>query len=439
MASGLADASLLSGELFANYYNPANGGKKAYWPVQAAEAAWLRFTPPPAENGIKGYAAGSLTYVSASDIKSLDDQRLIAKLDEAYAEYSKSGFLLSAGKKNILWGRSDTINPTDFHTGTDQTVLNSESHVTRNSSTGLHMRLRPKYEKVVCQQRRRGKCTLWEEIEKESEWALEAVATPLFADTKPIYGLIDLPSTVTIEKTEKPEVSFGNTEYALKISRSGKGWDFSASGFRGFNHTPMLFETKRGLSGTTPVVKVTPKFAAISAFGADGSFEHNGFVYTAEFAMTWTEVSKANTEVVPLSSYQGVLGVDREVFDYFRLIVQGIYLHYPQYVDPNMIADSITRAIAFYNQTALRAQKKTQFGNSLHAIYDNPDSKFKFDLFALSYYGPNDGYAQPKLTYKWTDSFHVTIGALMFWGAKTTPLGSVRDLNSEFAELKYFF
>lgn len=428
----------LSGRLYTDIYNPIYP-EYSRRITQASELLWLDLNTDKKARW-QFHATGFFLAIPTSNIPDLATNRSSALLHEGYLKYSYKGFNLLAGKKMIRWGKADTINPTDLHTGTDQTILSSEPEINRLAGTSIMVTWRPTITKLRCRKRNSArKCLSIARSERSSSWFFEGVLTPIIPNTKLLTGFSALPEDVRTLPVRQPTITWGNSEYALKIGYSGIGWDFSVLGFQGWNHRPFYGIPETVVESTGPVLQLTPHYRRQRAFGFDFSTTLGRTVINGEAVWILTNNTNAKSALYPPPRLEAVLGLEYELFENFHMILQGIHSYYPALKSPTLESDPILVEIAKANAMIGRFQQAKQFGNSLRFIYDDPEQSHKFELFYTKFYEASDGYFQSKWTYKWTDSVDTSLGVDFYLGKPETPLGSLKNLSSSFFQLRYLF
>lgn len=438
-----AEAQWLKGELFTNYYNPHYQNRSASsripetvkGPNQFAQGIWLRPDLKTDDGAWRFALSASAQNISESHISGLEEKRTIGKLHEAYAQWTSDGFQISAGRKMTLWGKSDLINPTDYFSGIDQESLNYDPNFTRTAGTGIEVVWRPAVERLVCSERRGRFCRKNTKVTTASDWTFTFIFNPIAAETKLLYGLKRLSSEVRILPTEKPKYS----EVAAKVGYSGKLWDMSVSAYKGVDHRPLFFETRQDLSGPPPVLDVEPRYVPVSSVGLDGSATLGSIVLTYETAYTSTENSSAETSLLPPPRLDSVVGLTFEPMNNFYVTAQSVIYVFAKLKKYTDESDPVDRSIGEANSLIARTRTRTEVGNSLNLVYDDPETKFRAEFFIFQLGEPAYGQVQLKTTYRVTNELHASLGAEVYYGDETTTLGSFRDLSSEFIELKYHF
>lgn len=72
------------------------------------------------------------------DLNHPTETSVFYQLREAYVSYLSEGSDLRAGQQIIPWGKSDGINPTDYFTAKNYTLLNPDDEVKRTGAPALN-------------------------------------------------------------------------------------------------------------------------------------------------------------------------------------------------------------------------------------------------------------------------------------------------------------
>jgi hypothetical protein len=187
-------------------------------------------------------------------------------LDEVYADLYFGDFDIRLGKQIYAWGRADGFNPTDNLTSWDYTdVLDTDAE-----RIGL-ISARVTY--------------------YFGDWSLEGVLAPLFTpsqlpdvtsrwwpDMPPVapnpashlVGDPTLSARYIFARPVFPEDGMKSTQYALRLSGTSGGWDYSFSWFDGFDNLPAV-HTRSVVNSTFTNAIITQQYQyhRRRAIGAD--------------------------------------------------------------------------------------------------------------------------------------------------------------------------
>jgi hypothetical protein len=347
-------------------------------------------------------------------------------LREGYLSYSQDGWDIKVGKQIIPWGKSDAINPTDFLSGKDYTILNPDEEVRRTGATGVQMS--------------------WVPSAGTSAWTFTGVWLPIFAQSKNLIDSSVLSPTVVLAGIDEPDVEISNSEVAGKLAYSGDGWDVSLSGFSGWDHRPLFEEKRRYFVGTTPFIEMVQGFRRINAVGVDGSWAGEKWIFRGESAFVQTENYDGTFTTVTPSHWDTVLGVERPFGDHLRIQFQAVTRYFPNYKDPeetvvvnDPVSTVVNRQIAMANALVSGYQDQFIPSGTLRVSYTDEANHWDGEVFYLQNMVGSDYLVRPKFSVAATDSLRLTAGADLYGGPRDRPLGALRSYSSLFIEAKYVF
>ncbi|MGZ3649979.1 MAG: hypothetical protein ACXVB9_05735 [Bdellovibrionota bacterium] len=348
------------------------------------------------------------------------------RLREGFAEYFQNGLQLRAGKQIIPWGKSDGINPTDFLSAKQSNFLNHDSEVSRAGGVSLLASLTPG--------------------SGASPLNFTAVIQPVFPESDYLVPPAALPAGVTLTGTDHPESNAKNTEAAGKVSYAGEGWDSSVSYFHGYDHQPVFAELSHAaVSPTLVTLRAHRIFQRLNAAGADASYSSGALIYRLETAYFWTENNDGLNPMKTPSHWDAVAGLERPLWEKFRLQGQLISRLFPRYTDPQLttgadpVSAAINREVATTNALLQQYQHRWNTASTLRASYSLTDPNFTAEM--LWYQGFNDGdyYLRPMVSYALKEFLNLTLGYDHYGGPTDKSIGSLQSYNAVFTELKATF
>lgn len=417
----------LSGRLFIDAYLPTDTPVANKTFQQFTGSLWLESNPVfTDEMGSKWIYQGDV-FDGPNSIVSGESREthLESSLREGYLYYRSGSLDLTAGQQIIPWGKSDGINPTDFHTAKNNSFFNPDDEVKRRGAASVKLNFTPE--------------------EGAAPWTFTTIWTPIFARSKHLISSQSIPSGVTLRDPEAPPVTFSNGEISEKVAYTGSGWDASLSYFNGWNHKPELQERSHRLLGFTPVVDVEQVFRRIQAVGMDGSYSTELWVYRIESAYIVTENHDGENPLVMPTHWDSVLGAERPFGDHFRVQGQFVMRYFPRFKSadqvsgPDAVSTGVNRTLASTNALLLGYQEQNQPAGSLRVSYTDQENAFESEIFFLQNFNGSDFLIRPKMSYGWTDLIRSTLGAEVYGGPTSKPLGALHPYNSIFFETKYTF
>ena len=298
LAAVAADRPTIGGKLFGNAYLPTHNFKQ-HQNQQALLGLLLKSEMRLTEN--TNTRADLL--INAMPGHNLRNDSILTEvrtdyfleIREAYINFNKDDVQLKIGALMLPWGKSDGINPTDYLTAKNFTILNSDDEMRRRSAWGSEFQFIPNA--------------------GTSPWNFTVIALPVTARTALLLPKDMIPAGVAIAKVNPQSFTLNNTEYAGKISYNGEGWDGSLSIFSGLEHLPSFVEISRQLNALGAVELVfAPTFAKVKKIGGDFSISSSNYVFRLENAYTKTENSEGRFPAILPDHYDAVVGAERPLF-----------------------------------------------------------------------------------------------------------------------------
>ncbi|NOX87989.1 MAG: hypothetical protein GXO77_03115 [Calditrichaeota bacterium] len=356
-----------------------------------------------------------------------DPSRNRIYLDEAYINLYLGDFDIRVGKQIYAWGRADGFNPTDNLTAWDfSDILDTEDEKIGVVSARVNYYF--------------------------GDWSMEAVLEPSFTASvlpdgaasrwwlkmppvvpNPAYpqaGLPTLKAAYVIAPPVLPDQGVRSTQYALKLSGTARGWDFSVSWFDGFDDLPSIHTaTVVDSAFTSALITLQPKYHRRRAIGADFATAFNRLGVRGEAAYYLTEDWNGVDPDVDDPYLQYVLGLDYT----FRDVLPGkdlfILLQWVQEVQtPNRNT--------VYRETDLNHLfRKSIIGKADLSLGDFT----KLTVEGVGNLATDDWWIRPGLEWAATDGVKLLITADLLGGVDNSFFGSFRDNRRLQFRLKYSF
>jgi hypothetical protein len=339
------DPLALSGSLRAGYWssNRELDNQHNFTPA----SAWLKSTP----NLGDGWRLRAEGWVA--DERPLEGEKPQAELREALVSWHRDELDFSFGRRIVAWGRADKINPTDFVSSRDFTLLFPDD-----------------------EDQRRGN--------------LMATASRSFGDlTATVYWLPELrPNVYPIE--EPPGVNvldqdgrFDARQFAFRIDQVGRGFDWSISYFDGLDRDPDARIESVDAAG---FVTVRPLYRRARQVGADFATTLDRFGLRGEVAYRQAADRTGTNFFEKGDTISAVLGVDRDLSDSVNVNLQYVVHHVIDYDDPRDIPDPglsllTEKAALISNQVT-----QTQHGPSFRVFYIGLNDTLTLELAAVGYF-----------------------------------------------------
>jgi hypothetical protein len=390
--------------------------------IQSSYSAWLDFKARPSDRS-------TFTVVGQFDtfLKNMTENSKASfspKIREAFFSFQNESTDFRIGQQIIPWGKSDGVNPTDYFSAKDFTLLNPDEEVKRLGAPALQLNYTPK------------------------NGASPVTFTGIFQAAYPAVKLMiperAVPSGILFQKYPSAPTLFRDDtiEYGGKIAYLGNTFDFSISAYRGVNHfAQYVFDSS--------INQVSPKNIQQSAVGADLSFTSGSYVVRAESAYFIPDQGPKNTAlhgVLQPEHWDTIIGVERSFFDDFRAQIQFLYRYHLDWLDPASISTplpaltSIQQTLARANALLLNYQRASNPGATFRVGYASDSSDWTADLFLVGYFAQGyDFLLRPQLSYQPAEGWKWTAGADWYGGNESRPLGALAKNSSLFLEGRYLF
>jgi hypothetical protein len=324
--------------------------------------------------------------------------RTTSRLREAYVQGEWGDWSLKLGRQIIAWGRADRVSPSDVLSPRDLTVLSGEDEEQRNGLNALQTRYQ------VTQQ-----------------VSLAAVIAQFEPNRLP---QAQLPAGL-IRGIEP-----NRTEWALKVDRSGTGWDGAISFYDGFDRNPRFWGGVSKLG--SPVFQNA--FERHQVLALDFASSAGRWTFRAEAA----HIRATPTCVAcPLDSrrvQRWILGVDRDFGDAANLNFQLFGVQRSGYTDPSALAaplfalgQAVDRLNGEYGarETGVTLRLSDRFLND----------RLRVELGAVMEFKNNSAVLRPRLSYAFNDRVSLRAGVDQFSGPAQSFFGARRKNNLAFVEL----
>lgn len=380
---------------------------------QVSASLWLRARPRMTE-------ATSSTIELAVDrieVGPTDSQRFRFALRDAYVSLHKGGWLLRAGQQIIPWGSSDVVNPTDFLTAHDYSFYAVETEKTRSGAISVLV------------------SHAWPHVETT------VVATPIPPSTVLLLPPSALPMGIKLIEPVPFDTKLENTEVAAKVKFSGRKWDLAFVGFRGFNHTPEFELVSADDNGAV----VRQNHHGIVAGGFDGSTSVGRLVARLEGSVVRTKNDNGSDPTIQPTYAYGVFGLERPLGDRVRVQAQAIARTYPRWSAPAtaMGADPATtsamQGVAAANALILDYQDRARTSATLRVSYLSAEERWAAEVFGAVNFIGGDFLVRPLVVWHPTEAVAIQLGADIYGGPRTRPLGAMHPFNGVFLQTSFAF
>lgn len=321
---------------------------------------------------------------------------------EAYGAAGFGNWDLGAGRQLIVWGKADSVNPTDVISVRNFTLLTPADE---DQKTGVGT-LRTTYNR--------------------DDLRLSALWLPEFRP-----NTLPLPPTPGV-RFEERDPSRPHQQWALRAERSSERIDWSASYFDGYDKSPDLRADSAGTSG----VLVGLYHSRVRVLGADAATTVGRWGVRTEAAYTWTSDPAGTDPFTKNSFFYGVLGADRTFLDDLNVNVQALYRRIAHYEDPFAVSGPL-QSLAIRQALISNQRDPEQVGATLRVSKKWWNDTLEAEVSAIAWFVHGDSLVRPRLKYAWTDRLKTTLGADFYRGPVDSFFGSLRDLGTAFVEGQY--
>lgn len=353
---------------------------------------WLTASPREFLYGTKTYFDVRIQNQNASRTSRFDGE-----IREAYAQQSFGPVDLRAGRQITVWGRADKVNPTDVWSVRDLRLLAPEDEDQRLGLLAVQGILNVGDNRLIA---------LW-----QPEWRAPG-----------------LPSQTPLAKAspDKPWRQAG-----FKWDRSGERADFSVS----YAHVLDRLPDVRVGSGTGPELA----FHFIDVVGADFSAPVGHYGLRGEAAYTWTADHKGDDPLTQNAGLFAVFGIERTFGGELNANAQYLYKRTTDFPDANAIADSNARRAAEQVNLGSNQLRANEHGVTLRISHKALNETLESEFTAVHWFGTEDTFLRPKVTYSVSDNFRVIAGAEFYDGPKLSVFGRLSEISTGYLELRRYF
>jgi hypothetical protein len=221
-------------------------------------------------------------------------------------------------------------------------------------------------------------------------------------------------------RVDRPDDTFENDEWAIRLYRNFGAYEFAAYGYDGFWKSPAGFDPATGRA----------LFPDLSVLGASLRGPLAGAIANAEvgYYFSGDDAGGANP-LVRNSEWRALLGFEREIVSNLTLGPQ----YYIEVIDDH---SNLVRNLP------LGASRPDRFRHVLTArlTWLTLNQNLIWSLFAFYSPSDSDSYLRPRVTYKWTDEWTVEAGANVFLGAhKHTFFGQFKEDSNLYVSVRLSF
>lgn len=416
----------LGGRLYTDqYFTAYNSMTYPSGVFQSSISAWLDLQANITENS-SILAVGQLDAFLRS-LTEPNQSSFDGRLREGYYSYQSSSLEFRLGQQIIPWGKSDGVNPTDYFTAKDYTLMNPDDEVKRIGAPSVMLSFTPN--------------------DGSSPINFTGIFQATYPQTKliiPALATQNIPAGVGFQLYPNTPGYFqqNSIEFGGKLAYLGNEFDFSVSAFRGMNHfAQYVYDFNLN--------NISPQNIQQTVIGGDLSFTAGSSVVRAESAYFIPDQGPENTTLYGLvqpSHWDTVAGVEKTFFENIHTQVQFLYRYYMGYLNPslystmNPVVTQLQQGIARSNALLLNFQRQNNPGATFRVGYASEESDWTADLFLVGYFAEGQDYLlRPQVTFKPMEGLKLLAGADLYGGEETRPLGSLHLNSTLFFEGRYLF
>lgn len=348
--------------------------------------------------------AGAETFVQVDRVAGVR-----ADLVEGWARLRLGAFDLAAGRRIIVWGRADRLNPTDLISSRDYMLLVASDDEQRRGNLMAQARLGL------------GAFTI------DVLWLPEfrSIRYPLKRDRP---GLAVLPDQAVRDLGQ----------FGVRLDRSGGAVDWSLSWFHGVDRT-RDFALEAAPAGSAPVTLAGLRqvFPQLDMFGADAAGTIGTIGWRVEAA--WSRYRDADTPLRRRDNLWVVAGADRDVGPW-NVNLQYSWRHQFGWRDPASLPGSpLFTAIASLNAAVNNQLHRVQHGFTASVARRWRNDTIETELASVLFLPTGDAAIRPRASVAINDSVRLSVGADVFLGPSLSFFGQVRSLSAGFLQLNHGF
>ena len=341
-------------------------------------SAWLKLEKK-LDSGIGIFAEG---YSAREDLRSDGVSR--SGMREMYVEARKGDFDFRVGRQIVAWGRTDRLNPTDNLTPRDSRLLVADIDEDRFGSLAVK--------------------TSWNLTANDS---VTLVLLPEFQANKNYSKFAEVVPTA-------------NNQWAIKYDQSGKAIDWSVSYYDGYDLSPDLSAS------------YVNQHYRIKVYGMDIATTVGNNRFALESAYTQTQDMNGTDENIKNPFLYTVIGVEHDFGNNTSGIIQFFNRHIYHYSIP-------TTTPGLYHAIFSSQLDRNQDGISIRIAKKWWNETLETELAGSTLLERNGYSIRPRVTYLWSDSIKLLAGYEYYAGNTNTYYGYLKNNNTLFFELRYFY
>jgi hypothetical protein len=315
---------------------------------------------------------------------------------------------LRIGQQKIRWGKADGINPSDFFTPIDYSILLPLEDDRYLSVPAVRA-----------------------DVHVSDTDSLSAVIEPDFTPSR-----VPWPKATPVAVRDDEPSGTDHPQLGLRWLHTGERLDWSLSAFHGFSTLPLLDFDGFAADGSATYVR---HYAAVDGIGADVARNFGKVGFRAELAYTRPRRGESDHgRQSAQSSYFLVAGIDRS-FDEWNINVQALLRHTPDYQKTVAFSDSQEQWASIQNAIVHGQQERTMYGMTARLVADWLHDTLQTELLVVANFSPSNSFVRPLVTYALSDQRKLRLGAEYYSGPTLSYFGSLERNRTVFLEFQQFY
>jgi hypothetical protein len=340
-------------------------------------------------------------------------------LREAYVSAFVGAFDFKVGHQIVVWGRADSLNPTNNLT--PETILfRSPDEDDRRLANFL---IRSYYNIHPVR--------------------IEAVWVPVFRASYVPLDLLTLPPGVVRGEEDYPGTSLDNSAYALRLNFEFPSFDGSLSYFNGYNPRPGISTDSLSVFSPVDPFTIFPKAYRMFVIGADAQTTAGEFGLRGEVGYRKPQGDYKTEFHIPNPDLSYVFGIDKEFSGNLTVILQYIGRYVFDFEELYYIAvpDILPIKILLEkNRMVAGQQNEVSHSFSCRAGWQLLHETLELELVGFYNLTTEEYFLKPKMDYDIADALTFTLGAILYGGPDNTLFGTIdKPLSAAFMELRLSF
>ncbi len=340
-------------------------------------------------------------------------------LREAYVSAYVGPFDFKVGHQIVVWGRADSLNPTNNLT--PETILHRSPDEDDRRLANFLIRSYYNIHPV----------------------RIEAVWVPVYRASYVPLDLLTLPSGVVRGEEDYPGATLDKSAFAVRLNFELPSFDGSLSYFNGYNPRPGISTDSLSVFPPGEPFTIFPKAYRMFVIGADFQTTAGEFGIRGEAGFRKPFGDYKAEFYIPNPDISYVFGIDKEFSGNWSLLVQYIgryvfefeelyFIAVPDILPIKILQDK-NRMIAGQQNDVSHAFSCRAGWQLLHEI---------MELEVVGFYNltTEEYFLKPKMNYDIADALTFTLGAIVYGGPDNTLFGTIDEhLSAVFTELRLSF